>query len=210
MRILLALTLALSIAPLTAEAQGDRPLRPPEADRYVGADTPSWQVTQALGALTEPISLDGTGMPICVGWGAIVAVSADARTCWCWSQTVSATVAAPTGNGGCRMSEDNGPDGAGSCWSTAAAETKWKWPHRPVVEARAGARLGMCTTLTSSTAGLGREVALPCRTTAECTARLGSGTCDTVTTGAEREAASCAFLLSRAAEATTAYVEGGR
>lgn len=206
MRYLLALVALVS---LPAIAQ-DKPMRLPEADRYTGVDLPSWQVTQALDSDTEPVSLNGTGIPICVGWGAIVATSADARTCWCWSQTVSATVAAPTGNGGCRLTVDASADGMGACWSTAAGETKWKAPWRPTVENRAGARLGLCTTDTSTTNGLGRAVALPCRTTAECLHRLGSGTCDTDTTPTEREADSCAFLLARPAASTVGYVEGGR
>lgn len=221
------LLLTLSATAQTVPAT-HRPIRPPaastEEQRYQGADFPSWQITQALGTSTEPLRIAGTGVPMCIGWEAIVSFSADQRTCWCFTLDPNVRVAAPSADGGCRITDDYGRDGDGACFTTAANESKWKSPHWGLVATRPGSRGypggtgGVCTVATSTTQGFNSELRVPCRVDGDCTTVVGSGTCEDFTTlasGATRRGdvqyrLGCAYVVATPAAAATAWVEGGR
>lgn len=231
MRIALVI-LALALASPALAQQ--KPVNPKvgvnEEPRFVGADFPSWQITQALGTTTEALRLGGTGAPICVGWQALVAFSADQRTCFCWTLDFNVRVAAPTADGGCRITDDYGRDGDGACFTVAANETKWKSPHWPIVANRPGSRGyvgtiggGLCSVSTSTTAGFGAALRPACRVDADCTTVVGSGTCVAFTSPApsssgassaaaidQQLGAGCAYIVATPAAAATAWVEGGR
>lgn len=226
--------LLLTAAAIGLAAHAETPIRPPgsptEEPRYLGVDFGSWLVVQALGTTTEPIRQAGTGVPVCVGWNTILTFRADQATCWCWSLDPNVTVAAPTGDGGCQVTDPAGRDGDGACFSTAANETRWNAPAWPTVAARAGSRGyvgspgGLCTVLTSTTVSFGSQLRLPCRVTADCTALVGGGTCEAFasplpgldgrTTSnlshAEQYARSCAYVVGRSVSPATAFVEGKR
>lgn len=231
--IALALVATLGLA-LDAEAQSQRPIRPPaaatEEERYAGVDFASWLVVQSLGSTTETIQRGGTGSPVCVPWEVVVSFRAEDTTCWCWTLDPNVQVAAPTGDGGCQISDDNGRDGDGACFATAANETAWGAPAWQVVPARAGARGyagapgGLCTVATTTTAGFGSALRVPCRVTADCTAVVGSGTCEAFaspvpstdgrttssTSRDEQYGRGCAYVRARSAGATVAFVGGKR
>lgn len=201
-----------------------------EEPRYTGVDVANWLQVQALGTATEAIRRNGTGTPVCVPWESTVSTRATQDTCWCWSMDPNVTLSAPTADGGCSVTDSAGPDGLGSCWSTAANETSWSFPAWQVVSRRAGARGfvgttgGVCTVATSTTVGQGSELRVPCTTTADCTAIVGSGTCRalqsplptaqgealTATSRTLQLGRSCAYLVARPAAAATAFVGGKR
>lgn len=229
MRYFLVLLLLTIAAPVFGQAQS-QPLDPPNAPRFSGIDASSWQITQSGSATTNVLRLGGTGAPACVPWGMIVYQRSDALTCWCWSMDPNVTIAAPGANGACDVTDTGGPDGRGSCWTTAAAEPHWEFPAYAIVPRRPGARGfagtigGVCSVATSTTVGFGERLRPPCGATADCTAVVGSGTCEATSVALPRpdgtagdatsrdlhQKLGCAYLVWRPSGAAVISVGGKR
>lgn len=227
--LVLALTLSTILA-APAQAQGhNRPIG--SEPRYVGVDFPSWLVVQSVGTTTEVVRHAGTGAPICVPWETIVSVKADQVSCWCFSMSPNVTISAPTGDGGCQITDANsGPDGAGACIDTAGGERAWISPAWQIAARRPGARGfagtvgGVCSVATTTTAGWGSALRVPCDNNQTCTDVVGSGTCGALAsalpgaTGATTDytsrdlqyAQGCAYLSTVAAATGVAFVGSRR
>ena len=227
MRTLILLLSLLIAAPAWAQSL---PLEPAMTGRYSGVDASSWYVGQSGASTTNYLRANGTGAALCVPWDSVVYTRSDVETCWCWSMDYNVTLSAPGANGACNVTDTGGPDGRGACWSSAANEPHWDFPAFGVVPRRPGARGfagtigGVCTVATSTTVGLGAELRPPCTATADCTAVVGSGTCEARSSalprfdGTPTDAYSrdvqrkygCAFLVWRPISSAFAHFAGKR
>ena len=166
-----------------AMAQSNRPIGSPGEPRYVGVDYPSWLEVQAVGTTTEYLRHAGTGAPICVPWESILTLRSDQTACACWTMNLNTTIAAPSGDGGCRVTDTGGPDGSAACVDLAQTERAWLSPAWQIAPRRPGARGytgtvgGVCSVATTTTAGWGQALSVPCTYTADCTTVVGSGSC---------------------------------
>lgn len=209
-----------------AQAQA-RPKSPGVGEpRFVGVDFPSWLINQSVGTTSEYLRAAGTGAPVCVPWESVISVRADQVSCWCWTQNLNTSISAPTGDGGCQLTDAGGPDGAGACIDTSANERAWMSPaweisaRRPGARGYAGTVGGVCSVATTTTAGFGSSVRPPCTYTADCTTVVGSGTCTSYTSalpshdGRSTDATSrdlqyaqgCAYLVMVSASASNAFI----
>lgn len=215
------LFLVLLLAEFAAGAQ-TRPIRPPaaptEEQRYVGVDFPSHgpiiqNITSTVGVY---VRRNGTsGLPICVPWETVVSVRAEQTVCMCYvGSPRELTLTGPGAAGGCQITDVNGPDGSGACFLVNSSGPVWKSPAWTVVSARPGARAGACSVATSTTVGLGVARRPPCRVDADCTAAVGSGTCDLLSGAANatevRYGQGCAYLLARGSATGLVWVELSR
>jgi hypothetical protein len=211
------LLLVLLLAEFAAGAQ-TRPIRPPaaptEEQRYNGVDFPSHTIIQSI---TSTVGVyvrrnGNSGLPICVPWETVVSVRAEQTVCLCYvGAPRELTLTGPGSAAGCQLTDVNGPDGTGACWVIDAGERVWTSPAWQVVSARPGARLGACSVATSTTVGLGVSRRPPCRVDADCTAAVGSGTCDSLSTSANttevRYGQGCAYVFARGSATGLVRVE---
>lgn len=224
---ILTLLFAASNAIAAPETQraGMRPIHPPASTsnepRYLGVEFPAAACVEDVLAATEALHVDCDASPtveLCLEWDAQLMITSDQVTCVCFAMGEASyiSIAAPTADGGCAITDADGPDGLGACEIIEANQTRWLSPEYSIVRSRAGARDGLCSVGTSTTNSLGMSrpgvtpsstsgLRYPCNDNIECTNTVGSGTCSSLSSLSASQAAqdrysqSCAWVYVRPA-----------
>lgn len=206
---------------------GMRPIHPPASTsnepRYVGVEFPAGACVEDVAAATEALHVDCDASPtveLCLEWDAQLMITSDQKTCVCFAMGEASyiTIADPTGDGGCAITDADGPDGLGACELIEADQTRWLSPAYSIVRSRAGSRDGLCSVGTSTTNSFGMSrpgvtpsatsgLRYPCNDAIECTNTVGSGTCSSLASlsadqaASDRYSQSCAWVYVRPADA---------
>lgn len=202
----LLLLLAVLLVGSTSWAQHARPKDKGQGYAQAGRPVDGGGQVFATENVAHPINLsDDVGAavrPACFAFEGLVTFAAVGGAGSCvYAQTSTLTFKGDFLSARACVVGTIGPDGRGNCFHLpAAGASRDAVPGFDAVYRAPGARSGICS---APTIGPGRKMVYPpCRVDGDCTDAVGSGTCNTSPTDAQR-AQSCAFVVCQVDTAST-------